>query len=75
MNYIEFFQVTVPDWMRASNQKMQEVGFATNAYWNWASTSIAEVCKQHNDDQLVVAQFGIIWEWLEEKAKEIGVQS
>ena len=68
MNYIEFFEKEVPNWMRASNQKMQEVGFATEAYWQWAVWSMAEVCKKYNDDQLVMDQMGLVLNWLEGKA-------
>ena len=40
MNYIEFFEKEVPDWMRESNRMMQLVGFNTPAYWNWVIASI-----------------------------------
>lgn len=69
MNYIEFFEKEVPAWMRASNQKMQEVGFATDAYWQWCVWSMGEVCKKYNNDEFVKNQFGLIFELLEEKAK------
>ncbi|WP_300784626.1 hypothetical protein [Streptococcus sp. 19428wC2_LYSM12] len=68
MNYIEFFEKEVPAWMRASNQKMQEVGFATDAYWQWCVQSMAEISMKYNNDRLVLNQFSIIFEWLEEKA-------
>ncbi|HFI0256485.1 TPA: hypothetical protein ACGOVD_001155 [Streptococcus suis] len=68
MNYIEFFETEVPSWMRASNQKMQEVGFNTQAYWNWVVVSMAEISKKYNNDQLVMDQMGLIFNWLEEKA-------
>ncbi|SQG95431.1 phage associated protein [Streptococcus pyogenes] len=32
IDYINFFERVVPDWMRESNVKMQEVGFNTEAY-------------------------------------------
>ncbi|MCQ8265158.1 hypothetical protein NF419_04400 [Streptococcus suis] len=68
MNYIEFFEKEVPAWMRASNQKMQEVGFNTQAYWNWVVVSMAEISKKYDNDQLVMDQMGLIFNWLEEKA-------
>lgn len=68
MNYIEFFEKEVPNWMRASNQKMQEVGFNTQAYWNWVVWSMAEITKKYNNDQLVMDQMGLILAWLEGKA-------
>ena len=45
MNYIEFFEKEVPDWMRESNRMMQLVGFNTPAYWNWVVVSIDKVAK------------------------------
>ena len=71
MNYIEFFEKEVPDWMRASNQKMQEVGFNTQEYWNWVVQSMAEITKKYNNDQLVMDQMGLILTWLEGKANGV----
>ena len=68
MNYIEFFEKEVPNWMRASNQKMQEVGFNTQEYWNWVVWSMAEISKKYNNDQLVMDQMELILAWLEGKA-------
>ncbi|HEM5625973.1 TPA: hypothetical protein U1711_000796 [Streptococcus suis] len=68
MNYIEFFEKEVPNWMRASNQKMQEVGFNTQPYWNWVVWSMAEISKKYDNDRLVMDQMGLILAWLEGKA-------
>lgn len=69
INYIEFFEKEVPNWMRKSNQKMQELGFGSLAYWQWANKSIVAICEKYNNDDLVNSQFHLIWEWLEEKTK------
>ncbi|WP_238788793.1 SAM-dependent methyltransferase [Streptococcus mutans] len=69
INYIEFFEKEVPNWMRESNQKMQELGFGSLAYWQWANKSIVAICEKYNNDDLVNGQFHLIWEWLEEKTK------
>lgn len=71
MNYIEFFEKEVPNWMRESNRMMQLVGFNTPTYWNWVVTSIDKVCEKYNDDILVKNQFNIIWDFLDEKAREV----
>lgn len=71
MNYIDFFENEVPNWMRASNQKMQEVGFNTDAYWLWVAQSIAAICDKYNNDRFVLDQFNIIWNLLDSKAKEL----
>lgn len=68
MNYIYFFSVEIPDWMTSSNQKSQEVGFGSDAYWLWAVESIGQICKQYNDDTLVTEQFGLLFNWLEKQA-------
>ena len=71
MNYINFFETEVPNWMRENNQVMQQVGFNTPAYWNWVVVSIAKVCEKYNNDILVKNQFHIIWDFLDEKAREV----
>lgn len=71
MNYIEFFEVEVPNWMRQSNQVMANVGFATDDYWRWVVQSMGALCKKYGDDKLVKAQCSLVFEWLEEKAKEM----
>ena len=69
MNYIDFFEKEIPNWMRASNQKMQEVGFATDAYWHWVVQSMADVCNKYGNDDFVKNQFGLIFDLLESKAR------
>lgn len=49
IDYIDFFSRQIPEWMARSNQKSQEVGFGTDAYWQWAVSSIGEICKQLED--------------------------
>lgn len=71
MNYINFFETEVPNWMRENNQMMQQVGFNTPAYWNWVVVSIDKVCEKYNNDILVKNQFHIIWDFLDEKAREV----
>lgn len=67
IDYINFFEVEVPNWMRDSNQKMSEVGFNTEDYWTWANQSIVAICEKYGNDSLVNGQFQLIWEWLEGK--------
>nr|WP_057489759.1 hypothetical protein [Streptococcus anginosus] len=69
MNYIDFFSHEIPEWMQASNQKSQEFGFGSQAYWFWVVSSIGEICKQYNDDELVTEQFGLLFNWLEKQAE------
>ena len=38
IDYIDFFQNEVTAWMKASNQKSQELGFGTYAYWEWGES-------------------------------------
>ena len=54
IDYIDFFSREIPEWMARSNQKSQEVGFGTDAYWQWAV--------------LVTEQFGLLFNWLEKQA-------
>ena len=69
IDYIDFFRRQIPEWMARSNQKSQEVGFASDAYWLWVVSSISEICKQYNDDELVTEQFGLLFSWLEKQVK------
>ncbi|QBX27669.1 hypothetical protein Javan406_0019 [Streptococcus phage Javan406] len=50
---------------------MQELGFGSLAYWQWANKSIVAICESYGNDSLVNGQFHLIWEWLEEKTKEV----
>ena len=68
IDYIDFFSRQITEWMARSNQKSQEVGFASDAYWLWAVSSISEICKRYNDDELVTEQFGLLLNWLEKQA-------
>ncbi|MBP2621137.1 hypothetical protein ACVRXQ_12045 [Streptococcus panodentis] len=68
IDYIDFFSRVIPEWMQASNQKSQEVGFGSDAYWMWAVESMGQVCKQYNDDKLVTEQFSLLFSWLEKQA-------
>ena len=71
MNYIESFQKEVPDWKMQSNQMCAQVGFATDAYWQWALKSMGEICLKYNDNDLVVDQFILLFEWLEKQAERV----
>ena len=71
MNYIDFFEREVPNWMRENNQKMQEVGFNTYEYWQWVAESIAAIRDRYNNDRFVLDQFDIIWKLLDSKTKEL----
>lgn len=68
IDYIDFFSRVIPEWMVRSNQKSQEVGFGSDAYWLWAVESMGQICKQYNDDELVTEQFGLLFNWLEKQA-------
>lgn len=69
INYIEFFEVVVPNWMRESNQRMADLGFGSLAYWQWVNQSMVAICESYGNDDLVKEQFHLIWNWLEAKAK------
>lgn len=68
IDYIDFFSREIPEWMARSNQKSQEVGFASDTYWLWVVSSISEICKLYNDDELVTEQFGLLFNWLEKQS-------
>ena len=51
-----------------TRKELEEAGFGSDAYWLWAVSSIGEICKQYNDDELVTEQFGLLFNWLEKQA-------
>lgn len=69
INYIDFFETEVPNWMRESNQKMNEFGFNSQEYWEWANQSTLAICSKYNNDELVNGQFHLIWDWLLKKCE------
>lgn len=71
MNYIHFFSVELPDFMARNNQVAQTLGFGSERYWFWTVDAISEICKKYNDDELVVKQFGLLFEWLEKQAEGV----
>ncbi|EHG13797.1 hypothetical protein HMPREF9682_00787 [Streptococcus intermedius F0395] len=71
IDYIDFFSRVIPEWMQASNQKSQEVGFGSDDYWLWVVESIGQICKQYNEDELIRQQFGLLFDWLEKQAEGI----
>lgn len=71
IDYIDFFSRVIPEWMARSNQKSEEVGFGSDVYWLWVVKSINAICKKYNDNELVVNQFGLLFDWLEKQAEGI----
>lgn len=51
-----------------TRKQLEGAGFGSDAYWLWAVSSIGEICKQYNDDELVTEQFGLLFNWLEKQA-------
>ena len=71
MNYIHFFSVELPGFMARNNQVAQSLGFWSERCWFWTVDAISEICKKYNDDELVVKQFGLLFEWLEKQAEGV----
>lgn len=71
MNYIHFYSVEIPEFMARSNQMAQMAGFGSERYWFWVVGAISRICKKYNDNELVVRQFGLLFEWLEEQAERV----
>lgn len=71
MNYIHFYSVEIPEFMAQSNQMAQMAGFGSERYWFWTVDAITEICKKYHDDELVVKQFGLLFEWLEAQAEGV----
>ena len=71
LKYILVYSVERPDLLARNNQDAQSLGFGSERYWFWTVDAIAEICKKYNDDELVVKQFGLLFEWLEKQAEGV----
>lgn len=65
MNYETFYKEIV-NWINSCNTKAAELGFHSEAYWNWIGLSIADISERYNNNDLVKKQMVMLYEWLYE---------
>lgn len=65
MDYQKFFNEVV-SWINQSNQMAMKYGLNSDAFWDWVASSTGEICNRYNNNQLVIKQMVMLYEWLEE---------
>jgi hypothetical protein len=65
MDYQKFFNEVV-DWINQCNQMAMKQGMNSDAFWNWVTSSTGEMCTRYKNNQLVIRQMVMLYEWLED---------
>lgn len=65
MDY-KVFYAEVVDWIMQVNQMATKHGFDSEAFWNWVTSSVSEICDRYKNNQLVMKQMGMLFEWLDD---------
>ena len=69
MDY-KVFYAEVADWIYQVNQMASKHGMGSEAFWQWVTSSISEICNKYNNNILVKKQMTMLYEWLEEVMKK-----
>jgi hypothetical protein len=65
MDYKAFY-VEVVDWIMQANQMAVKHGMDSDAFWNWVTSSISEICSRYKNNSLVNKQMAMLFEWLDD---------
>jgi hypothetical protein len=65
MDYQMFYNEVV-EWINLGNQMAMKHGMNSDEFWNWVTSSTAEICKRYNNNPLVVKQMAMLFEWLDD---------
>lgn len=65
MDYKAFY-VEIADWINQCNQMAATHGFDSTDFWGWVMKSAVEICKKHNNNDLVTKQMVMLYLWLED---------
>ncbi|MBO0962004.1 hypothetical protein J1P26_20060 [Neobacillus sp. MM2021_6] len=65
MDYKAFY-TEVAEWIMQANQMAVKNGLDSDAFWNWVTSSMGEMSKRYNNNQLVIKQMAMLYEWLDE---------
>ena len=64
MDYDLFFQ-DVATWIKQSNHNQLSMGFGSDQFWDWVTTTSGELCNKYNNAPLVIKQFDMLVSHLE----------
>lgn len=65
MDYKRFFDEVV-EWIGQANQMAIRHGIGSETFWNWVTSSTADICRRYNDNPLVIRQMMMLADWLED---------
>lgn len=65
MDYKAFFAEVV-EWISLVNQNAMKYGMDSDEFWQWVTKSMGEIGNKFNNNNLVVRQMAMLFEWLED---------
>lgn len=64
MDYKKFY-AEIADWIHTANQMAINHGIGSEAFWQWVTSSAADMCQRYNENPLVIKQMMMLSDWLE----------
>lgn len=65
MDYQNFFNEVV-EWINQCNQMAMKHGMNSNEFWNWVTSSTGEMGTKYQNNELVIRQMVMLYEWIED---------
>lgn len=65
MDYQKFYNEVVT-WINQSNQMAMKNGLNSDEFWNWVTSSMSEISSRYGNNQLVMKQMAMLYEWLDD---------
>jgi hypothetical protein len=65
MDYQKFFS-EVAEWIMQANQMAIKHGMDSDNFWNWVIHSTGEFGTRYKNNQLVIKQMAMLYEWLDD---------
>lgn len=65
MDYQKFFS-EVAEWIMQANQMAIKYGMGSDDFWNWVILTTSEFGIKYNNNQLVIKQMAMLYEWLDD---------
>lgn len=65
MDYNAFFS-EIAQWVNDCNQMAVKHGMQGEEFWNWVTSSMAELSNKYNNAPLVKMQMAMMFDWLHE---------
>lgn len=65
------FLADLANWMDASNQKVQQLTFTSDAYWDWVMQSSGELCKRYGNHPLCLEIVSALLKYQDQSLKKL----